>query len=455
MAITINQQPTSPNIADNNLVFTVTSSYITQPQFQYVVDVKSGGTLIQRLKQQPNPSGMGVFDIGMICTSQIGPTDAVWDTAVAQTQTTCAKQFEIYFGEEYGTSPSSSVALYNGVTNATGSLPPAKTGSAYYYNLGGVLDPNDKVNWNWNSGSKYYNQFINDEVFNRQVGLTDFPATQSVRRGDFHTISTLNGNLHGAANSSTNAQDIFAMYIQQYDATGSLVIANWVYNVSAGADNGGPRTNNTQVWAQVYTSQSAATRLIHWPVGPQNIDNGVGLEGDTAYYDITFYEQATDGGANGDGVYGKYRFEIVSPECGYEGTRFAWKNTYGVWDYFNFTLAETAVDTIERSTFRQNFVNYSTTGTTTPYDKERRGLNNYINKINVSRTAESDWLTQEEADAIKELFYSTNVYIQDGTTMLPVVISNGTLVERTNPRTQKLFRYTVEYVLANDKQNRI
>ena len=460
MAISITQQPTSPNLANNNLVYEVTSSLFANPQYQYICDIKSGSALIQRIKQQPNPSGFGVFDIGTIVSSNVGPTDQVWVTPVVQTQTTCAKQFTVLFGEEYGTSVSSSVQTYNGiVNNTTASVAPAKSGSNYYYNLDGTLDPNDKVNWNWNSSSFYSNQLIDDLTFNYQRGLTDMPATQSVRIYDWATISFLNGNLNGAANSATNAQDIFAMVVDQYDITGSLLIQNIYYNVSTGADNGGPRANNTQLWSQVYTSQSQETRLIHWPVGPRNIDEGPGLEAGIAYYTVKFCEQATDGGANGDGVYGRYRFDIVDPNCGYDGARFAWKNKYGVWDYYTFPLAQTTLNNIDRQTYTQTFVNFSTTSTTVSYDRARRGQTQFVNIINKNRTAETDWIDQETADAMLELFYSTDVYMQDQTPYsgiwLPIVVTNATLTEKTNPRTQKLFKYTIEFTLANDTQNRL
>ena len=459
MAILISQQATTPNLANNNLVYEVTSSLYANPQFQYICDIKSGSTLIQRIKQQPNPSGYGVFDIGMIVTSNVGPTDQVWMTPTVQTQTTCAKQFTVLFGEEYGTSVSSSVSIYNGITNAvTGS--PARSGSSYYYNLDGTLDPNDKVNWNWNSGSKYSNQQINDLEFTYQRGLTDMPATQSVRIYDWATISFLNGNLNGAANSATNAQDVYAMVVDQYDATGSLLIQNIYYNVSTGADNGGPRATTTQLWSQVYTSQSQDTRLIHFPAGPRNIDEGAGLESGLAYYNVTFCEQfAGTSSINTDGIYGKYRFDIVDASCGYDGARFAWKNKYGVWDYYTFPLAQTTIDNIDRQTYKQTFVNFSTTSTTVSYDRARRGETQFVNKINKNRTAETDWIDQETADAMLELFYSTDVYMQDQTPYsgiwLPIVVTNATLTEKTNPRTQKLFKYTIEFTLANDTQNRL
>ena len=457
MAITINQQPTSPNMANNTLVFSVNSGYVAQPQFQYVCDIKdASNNLIQRIKQQPNPTGYGVFDIGQILTNNVGPADPYWKIQSAQENAGrgCGKDFKVYFGEEYGTSVSSSVVLYNGVTNATGSLPPAKSGSGYYFTLDGLVNPNDKVNWNWNSGSKYNNRLIDDATFNVQYGLTDFPATQSIRSTEYQTIAFLNGNLNGTS-SSLNAQDIWAMYVTEYDVTGSLLQTTIYYNDSNNG-NGGPRTDFTQIWADVYTSQNQDTRLIHFPVGPQNfLDAGNGLEPNTAYYVCTFYEQATDGGRNDNGIYGTYRFDLTTADCGYEGTRLAWKNKYGVWDYYTFPLAESTISNIERSTYTQTFVNFSSTSSTVSYDKSRRGATQFINKVSKQRTAESDWLNQEYADLLTELFYSTDVYIQDGTDMLPIVVTNATITEKTNPRTQKTFKYTLEYKLANDEQNRL
>ena len=82
MALTIQQFPTTPNMANNNLVYAVTSNSSSAPQFQYVCDVFYSGsaTLLQRIKQQPNPSTVGVFDLGSIITNYLN-SDNNWDTA--------------------------------------------------------------------------------------------------------------------------------------------------------------------------------------------------------------------------------------------------------------------------------------------------------------------------------------------------------------------------------------
>ncbi len=76
---------------------------------------------------------------------------------------------------------------------------------------------------------------------------------------------------------------------------------------------------------------------------------------------MTFYNQTEEPGVNYNGVFGEYRFDIDSANCGYPGVRFAWKNEYGVWDYFNFNLAESTTSVIEREQFEQTNVNFSGT----------------------------------------------------------------------------------------------
>ena len=443
MAILLSQNPTSPNIANNNLIYTVTSSQVNQPQFQYVCDVKDeNDTLIQRIKQQPNPTGYGVFDIGQICTFNLGPTDNVWTVTGFTSNTASGADFKVFFGEEYSVSVSGSSSIYNGVTS-TPNLQPAVTEGEYLFNLHGVLDPNDKVNWNWDSSSFAFNELINDETFNRQVGLTDFPTTQSVRSTDYHTLSFLNGNLFGNT-SSLNAQDIYVARVTQYNSAGSQLSQEDFYNLVA-------RPNTGSTWNDIYDTQDSSTRLVHLGIGPENIN----ASSSTAYYHVKVFEQATDTTINENGVYADYRFDIVDASCSYPGVRFAWKNKYGVWDYYNFTLAESTTSNINRSSYEQTFTPFNTTTTTAVYNKSRRGKTNFLNTIDRNRTAESDWLTQTYADLLVEMFYSADVYIQSGSVFLPIEITNTSITEKTNPRTQKLYKLTAEYRYANDTQHRL
>ena len=447
MSVTIQQQPTTPGIVNSDLLFVLTSDKTSEAQMQYVCDIKdNSGTLIQRIKQQPNPSAKAVFNTGQIMTSYFNNTDQIFTTDVVAPNTGSGLNFQVAFGEEYGSSPSSSVVLYNGISATPGV--PAKTGSTDYFNLYGTLNQLEMTNWNWNSSSKYNEEDASDDVtFTYQNGLTIYDVN-SVYSNDYHTISFLNGNVSDAP-SSTLAQNVFAVTCKQYDSTGSLISSSVIYNESIYNDA------STELWIDVYTSQSQDTRLVHFPAGPQNwSDAGLPISSSCDYYTLTFNQQATNGSVLSTGIWGEYTFNIG--DCtGFTPQRFAWKNTYGVWDYFNFTKANNRVSNIDRKEYTQTFVDYSTTTNSVSYDQQRRGRVNHYNDVTKIRVANTDWLNQTEADNLREMFFSADVFIQDETnTFIPVVITTANITERTNDLAQKMFQYQVTYEHAVGQYSR-
>ena len=452
MAITISQQPTSPNMVNNDLLWTITSTAISQPQFQFICDIYQSGsvTRLQRVKQQPNPSGYGVFNLGQILGTYLEPDD-VWKTTEFATSPESNKDFIIKFGEEYGTSTSSSVVTYTGIgIGTTGD--PNKTGSAFYTITDGLVNYNEAVNWNFASSSYYTPESASAaETFNHQFNLSSAPVTQSIQDGEYATIALYNGNVD---NDTVYAQDVAYVVINVYNAAGSNIQNFQIENTTA--NGGGPRDDIADLWPTVAADQTGETRLIHIGVGPQNIaDNGVPLNANWAYYIVKPIAQSDDSLENNNGVWASIRFEKDTANCGYPGVRFAWKNEFGTWDYYTAKLAESTNSGVERKDYKQTFVNFSNTTSTVPYNTERRGKSQFYNAITKIRTVETDWLDQTTADWLRELFFSTNVYVQDGTSMLPVIITNVNITEKINPRTQKLFRYTAEYQYANDQRPRL
>lgn len=451
MAITIRQEPTVPNMANANLLWEVTSNQVNQAQFQYILDIYESGsaTLLQRLKQQPNPSSKGVFDLGTILPTYL-ESDNVWTAASFAISPNSNKDFIIKFGEEYGTSPSSSVTVYDGAGSPGN---PNVTGSAFYTITDGLVEPNSG-DWNFASSTYYSGSTTptgGSANFTRSSALTNAPKTQSIQDGEYETISLYNGNFDG---SSTNAQDIFYVSVRVYNSAGSNIQNISLYNYSG--EGGGPRTNPAQVWSAVYADQDNSTRLIHIGVGPQNLaDAGYTLNSSWAYYLVDVTGQEGAGVEDGTAIWAQFRFDKDTANCAFPGKRFAWKNEFGVWDYFTFKLADRTDSGIERQDYQQSFVNYSTTTNTVTYDAARRGKTNYYNEITKRYAVESDYLTQEYADNLRELFFSTNVYVQEGTSFYPVVITNANVTEKTNARSQKLFRYTAEYQYANGERPRL
>jgi len=451
MAINLRQSATSPGIGNSNLIHAVTSNSSSRDQFRFVGDINDTDLeLLQRVKQQPNLNGTAVFDFGNIITTYLGPTDPVWDVSEVTANTNCGKDFKIRFGEEWALTPTSSVTLFVGNEDIAGA--PIVSASDYIFLLDGVLNENQLTNWNWSSGSKY-DEEDNDgtSTFNHQNALTVF-NTSSVRLGDYHTLSFLNGNLLGESTGSldsSRAQDVYAMTIRQYDSAGTLLDTDHIYNLAV------LRSSSNQLWDDVYLLQNETSRLAHFPAGPENlVDAGITLQSTLSYYTLTFNNQSTEPGINTDGIYGEYRFNITDANCGYNGVRFAWKNQYGVWDYFNMALAESRTANIEREQFRQSFVNYGAANSVT-YNRERRGQQQFQNRVTKVRTAQSDYLNQSDADNVRELFFSTNVFVQQSNGQWwPVVINNASITEKVNPRSQKLYTYTVEYQYANNQRDR-
>ena len=355
------------------------------------------------------------------------------------------------FGEEYGTSLSSSITLYNGISATPGD--PAKSASAFYTITNGLVDPNDAVAWNFPSASYYTAESASVyNTFSSQHNLSNASTTQSINDGDYATIALYNGNFD---NNSITAQDVFWVQVTWYNAAGSSIQTNDFTNITT--NGGGPRTADNILWGDsgAYDSQDASTRLVHIGVGPQNLeDAGVSIPATWASYKVVVTGQGDDYLENTDGVWATRWYTKATGECSYNGVRFAWKNEFGVWDYYTFTLQSDSAFNIERQSYEQSFVDYSTANSSVSYDKQRRGSRQFYNALNNVKTANSNWLVDAEAQWLRELFFSADVYIQDGTDMKPVVITSANMVEKTNVRTQKMFQYQIEFQPANQLRPR-
>lgn len=473
MALTITTQPTSIDVANNNILYSLTSNTSSSPQYKMVCDIFEFGssTRIQRLKQQPNLSGIGVFDIGQVIQSHIGelntPTTSQINYGIATTGVgqlgNVINRYTVKFGEEWGTSTSSSVVLYNGTTNAVGQ--PAQSGSNFVAIFNGLAEPNNKSNWQWDSSTKWYpttaTPYPNASTpFNYQTALTNMPRTSSIRDGEFLGLSFLQGNNDATFATTNQAQDIYATVFNWYDSSNTLLSSQTTINYTV--LGGGPRTTIGALW-------SAATTQTNWQAvggeqyqiitanaGPGNFSSG--YPANWNYVIVSFHPQSASGtNVNLTSSWDSFRLNKSEPACGYTGVRFAWKNEYGVWDYYTFDLQNDKNNTITRESFEQSFVPYGTTTSAVPYSVNRRGTKQFYNTPVQTQVANSDWLNQAHADWLKELFFSANVFIYSSTelTWLPVIITSAECIEKTNPRTQQLFQYQIEFQPANQYNPRL
>lgn len=131
--------------------------------------------------------------------------------------------------------------------------------------------------------------------------------------------------------------------------------------------------------------------------------------------------------------------------------RLAWFNPLGGWDYYNFTKIAVEIDEIERKHYLKNnnaFIN----GLYYMYP-DARGTDLYglsaVKRYQVS----TDWLTDDEALRIEELFLSPQVYWINSPTEpnydIPVIITNKN-IEIKKIQYGKLFQYIIEFQMSND-----
>jgi hypothetical protein len=440
MSITLHQQPTTPNGAFADLIWVASSTNQNQPQFQFVATIQASGSANSiTLKQQPNTSGYGVFNMGSIASTLL-EYDGVWKTQKMATSSLSGLTLLTTFSEEYGTSTSSSVSIVNTITGSQVYIIPA------------VVQP-DAGYWNLPSSNYYTASLsanITAESYSFQHALSNSPVSQSIRDNEYQTIGIFNGNFD---NNGTHAQDIYYVQVNVYNTTGSNIQNFGWFNIESNA--GGPRQSANEEWGDVYLTQTDGTKLLYVAAGPQNFaDAGNTLNASWSYYSVSVWGQESAGIESNTGRYAQYWFTKQTPECGYTGTRFAFINELGVWDYYTFPFADTINDSMTRSEYTQTFVDYSTNFGGVAYNASRRGAKVFNQDYQQDRVAESGFLTQEEADWLRELVESPEVFIQSGATFLPVVITNTSFTFKTNPRTQKLYRLTLTYKMANQKRSR-
>lgn len=235
MAVTFTQTPTNPNGTQSSIVYVVNGLTIG-PQSKYVCDIKDSGSadILVRLKQSPNNSNLGVFEISDILHDYI-EYDKPFFTEAPITSSLNTKTFDIQFGEQTATSISSSVNISPNQIRDELVVYPA------------VTDYEEGLNWD--SGS-YVKSF-----------LTNAPYEQNVRLEDWGTLSVpvfLNNSY-------------FNYRIRTFDRDGNgLLTATTFFG---------------------FQPSTAGSKLVHIPIGPKNLPGLNFQTSNWAYYTIELNRQ--------------------------------------------------------------------------------------------------------------------------------------------------------------------
>ncbi len=269
----------------------------------------------------------------------------------------------------------------------------------------------------------YSSQDFSDYLLNSNMKkfLSVFSAEQNIQLGQYHTVGFLNGQHHEVSQVS-NVQ------IRTYDASDTLLNTELVANTDL---NGGA------VYPQdLFITGRTHKGLLYFGCGTQNLTNiGVSFT-NVAYYVVTAVHA-------GSAVSQGYRFNIVGADCkGYETIRLAFLNSLGAWDYYNFTKKSTRSTQINKSVMKQNYGEipyYSTTDLGSFLQKDYYNQGTYdggtrVFNVNATETIEAntDFVNEEEAAILEELFLSPDVYMQTGDIFEPVVINETEYVKQTS-----------------------
>jgi hypothetical protein len=270
--------------------------------------------------------------------------------------------------------------------------------------------------------------------------LTNAP-TQKVYEADRGTISAFNFVTSDVSDAAILRASGLEIATYQNSGTTTYTYVNFYYN----------------------TGTSISDKLIHFPAGPDNINNisaGLIISGATTNiidadrdykYTLRLWNinQGPTIGTSTLNVPLSETKEYELQSCSkYDNVRLMFLNRLGAFDYFNFNKVSRSTQNTERTTFKKNLPITYYYGTT-PYDRETTVLNSLVNK---TVTVNSDWVDDDTSTWLEELWSSPEVYEKQldafgNIIWTPVVITTSSqeVKKRIN---DQIYNYTLEYTYA-------
>lgn len=128
----------------------------------------------------------------------------------------------------------------------------------------------------------------------------------------------------------------------------------------------------------------------------------------------------------------------LNPKCSLDDfTSLYWLNRHGGYETLKFNKKKYEEYTITRNTLTKELPYNYTPGMTS------RQQTNYYTKIDDSILLNTDWLNDEQYKLIESLEFSTDVYMLEGTSLIPVNILDSKLEKKTK-HNDGMFQYAVE-----------
>lgn len=439
-------------------IFTVresSSATLAQSGFKFVFEVRifttdeNGDSVsdYHRFTVKPNSDGYASFDAGQIiqdyCTTDTeiftGTVSGSHDGTHASVFPT--QRFSIHTVDRYSRQRSNLikviVAVYSQyeLNGTTVFLPFNPLGENYAFFNG--VQPLEQ-------GSTDFDDLKYILNGNTKEFLTNTSPTieRKIRLGDYYTFAFFNGKFKSANNISSFTSQVTSIKTSFFQSNGNAIgSVNTLPNTFV---NDGLSSSSTSI----EDADEIQGSLLYVGVGPGNLVNrGVTIPTNTATYTIQAFNSS--GAASSQA----YTFRLEDDDCkGFETIRLAYLNRLGGYDYYNFTKKSTRTVDTNKGLMKHNPVHFGNV-----YASRQ----NFLGGTGVYRSrsieiieANTDFITDDEATALEELFTSPQVYMQDTTqspdTFLPVVVAEKTYTKQTTAN-DGLKQYVISIEKSNQK----
>lgn len=397
--LTILQQPEDISPAHNDLIFLVESTNYASAGFQFIAEVKDNGTVIAKLKADLLPgTDKGVFNVTRIIESYVD-YDFDLSNSLAYFSPDGLFEYEVEFGDRY-------------------------LDTEY-------LDQTSVMNWAFNGSMtrKDFSTYASGEwVLHSGGTTTKFLTNQrrrNIREGQWDWLYFI---------EQPAGLSFFPAYAEykSYSASGTLLKTVTV-TYATGATSGDyflgkvPSGRNTSEIGSVLSGTLPVIDAL------------------AAYYTISIYDDSDNR------LTEEYRVDLIDGCSRYDSITVWYLNPMGGFDSFLFNMVNRVNYDTQKKQMRRQL--YELSGDAYLPNLQKHGLANYDTRETKRITLNSDWINDQEANAIHELIASPVVFVQlDGETdYTPVTVTNTTWEEK-NENTDGLFNAQIDILFEMERR---
>jgi hypothetical protein len=428
--------------SNNDVSFTMTSTEFANPGFKYIVEITDLNTTESyKFYIAPNAVGSGVFNAKTIFNQLIKTNVTIDDTDNILLQITepivvnnnLVNRFRIELYEGYEVA--GVFTEDTSVVNTYILMCVYGKGKSNYLVMGTASTPPIAL-------SQYYDNTLG---FGKETIATriDIPLTLQQEVINWQRVSR--SNVKGAKDSAYKI-------LSWITDNGNLINEAYQYYTIANFRFYLYDSTYTQITTFDIPFIQQAASLYHLPVGLKNLVNGSYITQEDA--DDTLFWTVVGIDGNDDEVTAKYGF-YIDEDCKHNPVHVYWLNQLGGWDSYSFIKKNERSIDVEKKRYKTYLGNYNTASVETPFDTKNysRALTEREPIVKTFINLTSDWLTESEYKAMKDLFYSKSVWMVDdnvdGYNILPVVVEDTNYLMKRERNSRK-YNQTLRLQLAND-----